>query len=149
MKILCICHANICRSLLAQEFLKSFLPGHTIMSRGLYADPEYEVPQKVKDALAKKHLPFHGHTSTQLSAHDLQQADLIFCVEKQHEDYLLDRYAQYTDKIWLLTDFAFGKPKDLTDPMFLEGRCFEKQAARIYEACQTAALRIQNDFLVH
>ncbi|MBO5911796.1 MAG: hypothetical protein J6Q05_06465 [Elusimicrobiaceae bacterium] len=143
MNILCICHANICRSFMAQEFLKQLLPGTTVFSRGLYADPTYEVPQKVKTALAAHNIPFTAHTSTQFSTQDLAQADLIFCMEQAHADYLLDRYAQYTDKIWLLTDFAFDTPQDLPDPIGLEGRAFAKQANRLYEACQAAAVRIK------
>ncbi len=143
MKILCICHANICRSFMAQEFLRRLLPEHEVFSRGLYADASYEVPEKVKKALATKDIVFNGHTSTQLTAQDLAQADLIFCMEQAHAERLLDRYAQYTDKIWLLTDFAFDKPQELTDPIGLEGRGFEKQVRLLYEACQAAAQRIK------
>ena len=147
MKILCVCHANICRSFLAQEFLKSLLPGVSVCSRGFYANPDYEVPVKVQQALRAKQLEFPGHTSTQLMPEDLQLADLIFCMEQAHEEHLLDRYPQYTDKIWLLTDFAFDKPQDLQDPISLEGRAFAKQSARLYAACEAAAQRIKNDFL--
>ena len=144
MKILCVCHANICRSLLAQEFLKQLLPGVTVFSRGLYANPSYEVPQKVKDALSAHHITFTNHTSTQLTAQDLAKADLIFCMEQPHTNLLLDKYAQYTDKLWLLTDFAFDTPQDLPDPISLEGRAFAKQAEHLYKTCQAAAERIKN-----
>ena len=116
MKILCICHANICRSLMAQEFFKKLLPGIEVFSRGLYADANYQVPGKVLEVLKTRQIPFQGHTSTQLTAADLAAADLIFCMEETHLERLLDRYPQYTDKIWLLTDFAFDKPKFMLAP---------------------------------
>ena len=147
MKILCICHANICRSLMAQEFLKKLLPSVEVFSRGFYANPAYEVPQKVRQALSARQIEFHGHISTQLTPADLAEADLIFCMESAHEERLLDRYPQYTDKIWLLTDFAFDKPHELPDPVSLEGRLFNKQAGQIYQACTAAARRITQDFL--
>lgn len=147
MKILCICHANICRSFLAQEFFKQLLPGATVFSRGLYADPTYVVPDKVKHSLSSHGIAFTGHTSTPLSPSDLQQADLIFCMEQAHEEYLLDRYPQYTDKLWLLNDFAFDKTQDLPDPISLEGRAFEKQTAALYESCQAASRQIKQKFL--
>ena len=84
MNILCICHANICRSFMAQEFLKQLLPGETVFSRGIYADPSYQVPSKVKEALAAHRIVFQSHTATPLHPQDLQQADLIFCMEKAH-----------------------------------------------------------------
>ena len=147
MKILCICHANICRSLMAQEFLKQLLPGVTVFSRGLYADPAYEVPQKVKDALSRHQIAFTAHTATPLTANDLAEADLIFCMEQAHADILLDRYAQYTDKIWLLSDFTCDKPQDVPDPIDLEGRAFAKQAEQLYKLCQAAASRIDKEKL--
>ena len=132
---------------MAQEFLRKLLPGVTVFSRGLYGDPTYQVPAKVVSALADHQIEYTGHTSTPLHADDLAQADLIFCVEKEHEELLLDRYPQHTDKIWLLTDFAFDKPQDLADPIGFEGRAFNKQAALLYTACEAAAKRIKKDFL--
>ena len=131
---------------MAQEFFKRLLPRADVFSRGLYANPSYVVPQKVIQALAKHQIAFTGHTSTLLAAADLQQADLIFCMEQAHEELLLDRYAQYTDKIWLLTDCAYNKTEDLEDPISLEGRSFEKAADKLYEACQAAAKRITQTF---
>lgn len=146
MKILCICHANICRSFMAQEFLKQLLPTTEVFSRGLYANPSYVVPQKVVAALAKHNIPFKKHISTQFSVPDLQTADLVFCMERGHEEHLLDRYSQYTDKIWLLTDFAYNKREDIEDPISFEGRTFEKLADKLYRICQTTAKRIEQDF---
>lgn len=131
---------------MAQEFFKSLLPGVEVSSRGLYADPAYAVPTKVKDALAKHNIPFRNHTSTQLTVADLQSADLIFCMERAHEERLLDRYPQFTDKIWLLADFALDKTEDMLDPISFEGRSFAKLAQRLYELCQAAAKRIVQDF---
>ena len=142
MKILCICHANICRSFMAQEFLKKFLPGATVFSRGFYADAAYQVPDKVKKALKTHQITYVQHISTQLSAQDLEQADLIFCMERAHEERLLDRYAQYTQKIWLLSEFALGKTEDLEDPISLPERAFAKQANHLYDLCQKAATQI-------
>ena len=147
MKILCICHANVCRSFMAQEFLKQLLPDAVVFSRGIYADPYYEVPAKVKNALAARHITQPLHTPAPLACVDLQQADLVFCMEERQADWLLDRYAQYTDKIWLLTEYAFDTPQDIVDPIGLDGRVFEKQAARLYDACAAAAKRMTQEKL--
>ncbi len=142
MKILCICHANVCRSFMAQEFFKQLLPNVTVFSRGLYANPSYQVPLKVKQALATYHITDTRHTPQLLTPQDMYEADLIFCMEKKHEDLLLDRFAQYTDKIWLLTEFSGEKPTDVPDPIGLEGRRFAKQAKHLYQLVQACARRI-------
>ena len=146
MKLLCICHANICRSFMAQEFFRQLVPNTTVWSRGLYADPTYRVPSKVREALTRHQILFAGHTATPLTAQDLQMADLVFCMEKKHEMYLLDRYAQHTDKIWLLTEFANQPARDIIDPISLEGNAFQKAADFLYHICQAAATRIKQDF---
>ena len=146
MKLLCICHANICRSLMAQEFFKQLLPTEMVFSRGLYADPSLSVPAKVQKALAKHNISITEHTPTPLAGADLQLADLIFCMEQAHEERLLDRYPQFTNKIWLITDFALEQTEDLPDPIALEGHHFEKYVDKLYQLCQKAAERITNEF---
>ena len=131
---------------MAQEFFKQLLPNLTVFSRGLYADPAYVVPVKVQDVLAKHHIMGTHHISTQLTVEDLQMADLIFCMEHAHEERLLDRYAQFTDKIWLLAEYAIGKTTDIADPICSEGKTFERQAEHLYTLCQAAATRIEQDF---
>ena len=119
----------------------------SVFSRGLYADASYQVPGKVIEALSAHQVNFNGnHTSTQLTPADLAEADLIFCMEQTHTERLLDRYPQYTDKIWLLTDFALDTARDLPDPVGLSGRHFAKQADLLYQVCEAAARRIKQDF---
>lgn len=127
---------------MAQEFFKQLLPNATIFSRGIYADPSYQVPQKVKQALTARQIVYTPHTPVPLMKNDLQQADLILCMQTQHEEQLLDQYPQYTDKIWLLTEFAGEKPTDVPDPIGLEGRAFKKQTDRLYQLVEACAQRI-------
>ena len=143
MNILFICHANICRSFMAEELLRPLLPGHTVFSRGLYADPSYRVPAKVTDFLQKNAISAPPHTSTQLAKDDLEKADVIFLMEQAHLDKISDRYAQYLDKMWLLNDYAFGKEEDLEDPISLSGRAFEKSAERLKKAVLAAAEKLK------
>lgn len=132
---------------MTQEFFKQLLPKAEIFSRGLYADPTYTVPDKVILALKKHHISFNKYTPTPLTMADLQEADLIFCMERIHEERLLDRYPQYTAKIWLLTEFAHNQRQDIEDPISLEGHAFEKAAEQLYRICQAAAQRIEQQGL--
>ena len=138
MKVLFICHANVCRSYMAQEFLRQLRPELTVFSRGLYADPAYHIPHKVLEFLKSQQISPITHTPTQLSAADMIEADYVFFMEQAHLDTILDRYAQYTDKCYLLAEFAEGINKDIPDPIGLEGRNFIKAAAdlqRIVTKC--------------
>lgn len=143
MKVLFICHANVCRSFMAQELLKTFLPDVTVFSRGLYADPACPVPGKVTAFLTKQGLSFAPHIPTPLSAQDLENADLILLMEQRHLEYLSDRYAQYSDKMWLLNDFAFGRETDVPDPISLSGRDFTKSARQLLQTVKAAADKLR------
>jgi len=139
MKILFICHANICRSFMAQELLKKLVPQANVFSRGLYVDPELTVPQKVLHFLANNQITPAPHQPTQLQAADLQVADFVFCMEPKQLDQLVDQYAQYTEKMWLVNDFAYGQETAVEDPISLSGRAFEKQAELLQKAVEKIA----------
>ena len=145
MKILFICHANLCRSFMAQEILKQLLPQAQVFSRGLYVNPSWTVPPKVLAFLAKHHLMPSPHQPVQLAPADLETADFIFCMEKTHLDKLTDQFAQYTDKLWLLADYAFGKEETIQDPIGLQGAEFDKQANYLLKAVTAAAQRLQKN----
>lgn len=131
---------------MAQEICKRLLPQAEIFSRGLYADTSYEVPEKVTSFLSSLGITPSPHRSTQLTEEDLSKADYIFCMEQAHLDRLLDRYAQYTSKLWLLNDFAFEKETDLQDPISLSGHAFIKQAVKLQKAVEATAQKIKQPY---
>ncbi len=143
MKILFICHANICRSFMAQELMKKYKPHAEVFSRGLYVNPALRVPAKVTAFLQTYGLAPAPHRPTQLTPEDLQRADFVFCMEPEHVEKLTDRFAQYTDKIWLLTDFAFDKEEPLDDPISLDGDSFVKQAQQLQQTVWAAAQKLE------
>jgi protein-tyrosine-phosphatase len=130
---------------MAQEILKKQLPTETVFSRGLYADPEISVPEKVKDFLQQQGIKSAPHNATQLQKTDLETADFIFCMETAHMETLCDKYAQYTDKIWLLNDFAFGEETDMEDPILLSGTAFIKQAQLLQKAVLAVAEKLRQN----
>ena len=144
MKVLFICYANVCRSFMAQELLKKAVPEANVFSRGLYADPSYTVPSKVLAFLAEQGVTPAPHTPAPLQAQDLQTADLILLMQQRHLDQLADRYAQHSDKMYLLNDFAFGQEKDVADPISLSGKAFEKAATQLTLAIQAIAKQLKN-----
>ena len=124
MKILFVCQANVCRSVLAQELLKKYAPCVYVWSRGLYVTGPTAMPLAVRKYLISQGLQQAEHTPTQLAPQDMQAADWVFCMEPQQLEQLTDMYAQYTDKIWLLNEFVYGKETPVLDPLqFAEKEC--------------------------
>lgn len=144
MKVLFVCHANVCRSFMAQELLKSFCPQLTVFSRGLYVDPAVSVPETVQRFLIDHKVAVSSYVPVQLSQVDLEQADLVLFMEKQHLEHVIDRFAQYTDKCYLLLDFAYGQEKDVADPIGLKGHAFNRQADILYQAVRACGEKLNH-----
>ena len=133
MKICFICHANICRSFISQELFKSLLKKDNrfdidVISRGTYVLPYISVPEKIKNFLSKNNIEYNQHTPTQYSKQDLDSCDFIFVMTQEQYDEITDKYAEFSDKIYLLQEFVTNKTRDIDDPISLEGKKFEYAA---------------------
>lgn len=136
MKICFICHANVCRSFISQEILKDLLRKNNrsdieVISRGTYVLPHITVPQKIKDFLLKNNIGFTEHIPTQYAKQDLLSSDYIFVMTQDQYDEITDKYAEFSDKIYLLGEFISNKTRDIDDPISLVGKAFEKSADNI------------------
>ena len=133
-----VCHANICRSFSAECFLKDFLSkaGRNdveVISRGIYAQNYFEVPSKITNFLALKGIKQPPHTATLLTRQDMQNCSLILTMTEGQKEYILDNYAQFSDKVFTLHEYVYGKDQSIKDPITLTGRSFEKVLEEIYK----------------
>lgn len=136
MKICFICHANVCRSFMAQEILKKFINDDNrsdikVISRGTYVLSNFTVPQKIKDFLKENDIQYSNHTPTQYEKKDLESSDFVFVMTQEQLKTITDRYAQFSEKIFLFMDFCLGKEKDMKDPIDKKGSSFYKIANEI------------------
>ena len=133
MKICFICHANVCRSFISQEILKDLFKKNNkkdveVISRGTYVLPHITVPNKIKDFLLSNNIVYNNHIPTQYSKQDLSSSDYIFVMTQDQYDEITDKYAEFSDKIFLLGEFISNKTRDIDDPISLVGKPFEKAA---------------------
>lgn len=136
MKICFVCSANICRSFLAQELLKKFLKEKEIAdievcSRGTFVFPNLQIPQKIKNFLKSNNIEYIGHNPTLISKQDFETSDIILVMTNNQYEEITDKYSQYYDKIYLLSDYCYGKRKDIEDPIDKEGLLFSKIATNL------------------
>ena len=61
--------------------------------------------------------------------------------EEQYDE-ITDKYAEYSDKIYLFADFVSNKTRDIEDPISLEGKKFIQAAENIKELTITAYKKI-------
>ena len=148
MKQICfVCHANICRSFSAECFLKDFLSKAgrkdvEVISRGIYAQSYFEVPGKITNFLASKGITQPPHTATLLTAKDMQNCTLVLTMTEGQKDFILDNYAEFSDKVFTLHEYVYDKGESIKDPITLTGRSFEKVLEEIYKIVQDLVKKI-------
>ena len=125
MKILFVCHGNICRSPMAEYILKS-LTNDYIESRATSLEEiGNDIYPPVKEVLRKNSIPFSRHYAKQITREDYDNFDLIICFD----DYNLRNLNRMfgNNKIKKLLD------KDIDDPWYT--RDFVTCFSDIYEGC--------------
>lgn len=149
MKKICfICHANICRSFGAECILNNLAAKDNnkeiiATSRGIYAQDFYAVPQKLWDFLKSKGIEKTEHKSTLLTKEDLQNNDLILTMTDDQKEFILDRYAQFTDKVFLLQEYVYEKEEEVKDPISFSGSSFNKVMEKVYTAVKDLYKKIK------
>ncbi|MDD5021033.1 MAG: hypothetical protein PHR82_02715 [Endomicrobiaceae bacterium] len=139
MKVCFVCHANVCRSFLAQELLKkvvkdSTITGIEVISRGVFAFEDYPMPQKNIDFLLKNGIEYKKHIPTLINRDDVATSDLILVMTTEQLEILTDKYSEFIDKIHLFLEFAVNTKEDMPDPIGKTGKQFDKIAIKIKEA---------------
>ena len=140
MKKICfVCHANICRSFGAECILNNLAKKDgniniIAISRGIYAQDFYAVPDKLWSFLASKGIERTEHKSTLLTKEDLENNDLILTMTQDQKDDILDKFAQFTDKVFMLQEYVYDKEDEVKDPISFGIYGFNKVMEKVYQA---------------
>jgi len=145
IKVMFVCHGNICRSPMAEMILKNMVRGRGIADRfeiassatsteeiwGGHGNPIYPPAQ---EALKRHNIPMEPHNAVQLTKRDYIAYDYIICMDRLNLRNIgrivgNDR----DDKIRRLLDYT-DSPRDVSDPWFSGN--FEQAYADIVRGCE-------------
>ena len=142
IKILFVCHGNICRSPMAEYILKDmaaragaaerFLIDSAAVSREEIGNPVYP---PAKRELEKHRVFCGGHTARQVTAEDWRRFDRIYYMDRSNARYLARLLPADPEKIRPLLD------RDVADPWFTGD--FGKTWEDLVEGCT----KIKEEFL--
>lgn len=136
IKIMFVCHGNICRSPIAEFVFKDISKDYDIhieskaVSREEIGNPIYPA---AADILRKKGIPFGGHRARQITREDYEEFDYIIVMENYNMPRLMQIIGSDDgQKVYRLLDFT-DTPSDIEDPWYSGN--FEKVFAQIHSGC--------------
>ena len=137
--ILVVCKGNICRSPLAEAYLKSLVAKHRlptiVRSAGLetsFGKPAHHFAQAVG---TEGGLLLDQHATQPLHKEQVEQADMILVMEWQQRCRLLKLYPQAKRKVFLLRQFYDRSVKEVADPYSGTLEDFQTCFSMIRQAC--------------
>ena len=143
IKILFLCHGNICRSPMAQYVFQKMvdqaglqdffeIDSAATSTEEIGNDMHYGT----KEQLKTHNIPFERHYAKQINLEDYNNFDLIICFDSYNYNNLV-RMFNKSDKIIKLLD------KDIDDPWYTHN--FVKTYDDIYNGCMKLLERMDNN----
>ena len=141
IKIMFVCHGNICRSTMSEFIMKDMIANRGLEDKiqvASSATSREEIGNDMyppaKRKLDKEHIPYTRHHARQITKSDYAEYDLILCME-QYNIRNLKRIipADPDNKIHLLLDYS-DSPRDIADPWYSGD--FDKTYDDIIEGCE-------------
>ena len=134
IKILFVCHGNICRSPMAEFVLKDMVKKAGVedrfeiascaVSREEEGNPIYGPARR---ELSRHGVPFTEHYARLITARDLAYYDRIYYMDSRNARYLSQRFPEYRG-------FQPILPRDVADPYYSGD--FHQTWEDIWEGCQ-------------
>lgn len=138
IRILFVCHGNICRSPMAQFVMQHMvnqkrLNNQFVIDSAATSQEEIgnEVHYGTKCKLEQMHIPYSFHASRQLTKYDYDHYDLIIGMDNANL-YNMWRILGKDDKCSTLLSFA-NRNKDIADPWYTGN--FDATYNDVWEGC--------------
>ncbi|MEX9823095.1 arsenate reductase/protein-tyrosine-phosphatase family protein [Raoultella planticola] len=133
--ILVVCTGNICRSPIAERYLRRALPGKTICSAGTGAVVGHGADEAAIRVASMHGLSLDGHKGQQFNSMLGRQYDLILVMERTHIEQI-DRVSPEARGKIMLFGHWLGQ-KDIPDPYRKSDEAF----ISVYELIEKAGQR--------
>ena len=130
IKILFVCHGNICRSAMAEFICKSIRPDLYCESRAVsYEEQGNDIYPPAKRCLDKHGIKYSRHYAKRITQEDYDNFDQIYVMDQSNMRLIKNIINDYDHKIYMLDD------KDVKDPWYYNNydEVYEQMYERIRE----------------
>lgn len=134
IKIMFVCHGNICRSPMAEYIFKYITNNdkkYQVISRATtYEEIGNSIYYEAKKVLDKHGIPYNERSAKRLTIEEYNEYDYIIIMDEENR-WGLNRIIHTNDKVYKLLEFCGGD--DISDPWYT--RRFEDCYQEIYNGC--------------
>jgi protein-tyrosine phosphatase len=143
--ILVVCKGNICRSPLAEAYLRSILPeeGITVTSAGLDTTDGKPAHPFAKSVADLHGLTLERHLTAQITREMVDKADVILVMEFAQLSSMLKLCPRVQDKVFVLSEFNGASCVDISDPFSGTVEDFQECLRIIRDSCNGLVNQLQ------
>jgi len=127
--VMMVCIGNICRSPIAEVYLKELHPDLNVYSSGLGALVGKPADPKSVAIMAAKQINLDNHCAQQINSVLVSKADLILTMEQRHVDAIQNKFPESRGKVHLIG--KWNNNQEVPDPYKKDKAAFQLASSMI------------------
>lgn len=148
MNILIVCTGNTCRSAMAGGLLEKALDDDgdgsiKVSTAGINVYVPTPASENAVKIMEEMDVNISDHMSRQVNKEDIEDADLVLVMTSSHRNILIDLYPQYSDKIYTISEYAYGTDGDIVDPFGGDEEEYRECACQLKEAVEAVCAKVK------
>lgn len=148
-KIMFICTGNICRSAMADAYMKKRVLEENlpieVYSSGIYAEDGAEASFLAKEVMQEYEVNLDSHKATNTVNSGIADMDIILCATTGHKRMLLQMIPNLKEKIYTIKEYAYGEELDIGDPWGYDITVYRRCATEIVQAIEKIIEKEKNN----